>query len=74
MVPRDSFSSKIGWLVVLSLLAVYVVWGSTYLAIRVALEGFPGAQVKSNLMPPYIHLVNITRRGALPHRHDSGRG
>jgi drug/metabolite transporter (DMT)-like permease len=41
MVPRDSFSSKIGWLVVLSLLAVYVVWGSTYLAIRVALEGFP---------------------------------
>ena len=26
---------------VLALLAVYVVWGSTYLAIRVALEGFP---------------------------------
>lgn len=29
------------WLVPLSLLAVYLVWGSTYLAIRVALESFP---------------------------------
>jgi drug/metabolite transporter (DMT)-like permease len=27
--------------VVLALLAVYLVWGSTYLAIRIALEGFP---------------------------------
>jgi drug/metabolite transporter (DMT)-like permease len=27
--------------VVLALLAVYVIWGSTYLAIRIALEGFP---------------------------------
>ena len=27
--------------IVLALLAVYIVWGSTYLAIRIALEGFP---------------------------------
>lgn len=27
--------------VVLALLALYVIWGSTYLGIRVALEGFP---------------------------------
>ena len=27
--------------VILALLAVYVIWGSTYLAIRIALEGFP---------------------------------
>jgi drug/metabolite transporter (DMT)-like permease len=38
---RDSFSARFGFLVVVALLAVYVVWGSTYLAIRVALEGFP---------------------------------
>ncbi|HJU27109.1 MAG TPA: EamA family transporter, partial [Rhodanobacteraceae bacterium] len=29
------------WLVPLALLAVYVVWGSTYLGIRFALTGFP---------------------------------
>lgn len=29
------------WLVPLALLGVYVIWGSTYLAIRYALEGFP---------------------------------
>jgi drug/metabolite transporter (DMT)-like permease len=40
-VLRDSFSARSGFLVVVALLAVYVVWGSTYLAIRVALEGFP---------------------------------
>lgn len=38
---RDSFSLNVRWLVVVALLAVYLVWGSTYLAIRVALEGFP---------------------------------
>jgi drug/metabolite transporter (DMT)-like permease len=38
----DSISPARGRLgVVAALLAVYVVWGSTYLAIRVALEGFP---------------------------------
>ena len=29
------------WLVLAALLAVYVVWGSTYLAIRFALDGYP---------------------------------
>lgn len=29
------------WLIPLALLALYVVWGSTYLAIRVALESYP---------------------------------
>jgi len=39
---RDTVSSPGGRLVVATaLLAVYVVWGSTYLAIRIALEGFP---------------------------------
>jgi len=41
-VSGDSISPVRGRLgVVAALLAVYVVWGSTYLAIRVALEGFP---------------------------------
>jgi drug/metabolite transporter (DMT)-like permease len=29
------------WLIILSLLAVYLVWGSTYLALRFMVEGFP---------------------------------
>lgn len=29
------------WLIVLSLFALYLVWGSTYLAMRFAIEGFP---------------------------------
>jgi drug/metabolite transporter (DMT)-like permease len=41
-VRRDSFSLKRDRLaVVAALLAVYVIWGSTYLAIRIALEGLP---------------------------------
>jgi drug/metabolite transporter (DMT)-like permease len=39
---RDSVSPKAAWPAVAgALVAVYVVWGSTYLAIRIALEGFP---------------------------------
>ena len=39
---RVSFSFGKGVVsVLLALLAVYVIWGSTYLAIRIALEGFP---------------------------------
>lgn len=33
--------SRERWLIVLSLLALYLVWGSTYLAMRFAIEGFP---------------------------------
>jgi drug/metabolite transporter (DMT)-like permease len=27
--------------IIIALLSVYIIWGSTYLAIRIALEGFP---------------------------------
>jgi drug/metabolite transporter (DMT)-like permease len=74
-VPRDSFSSKRGWLVVLSLLAVYVVWGSTYLAIRVALEGFPPflmASVRFLLAGAVLYLVLRLRGVPGPRRHQWG--
>ena len=39
---KGSFAPAGGWLpIVAAMVAVYVVWGSTYLAIRIALEGFP---------------------------------
>jgi drug/metabolite transporter (DMT)-like permease len=39
---RDTVSSrKPGIAVVAALVTIYLVWGSTYLAIRIALEGFP---------------------------------
>ncbi|MDD5562156.1 MAG: drug/metabolite exporter YedA [Thermoanaerobaculaceae bacterium] len=39
---KGSFAPVGGWLpIVAAMGAVYVVWGSTYLAIRIALEGFP---------------------------------
>lgn len=41
MTPGSSSGKNGNLLVGLALLAVYVLWGSTYLAIRVALEGFP---------------------------------
>ena len=34
-------ASRTRGIVLLALLTVYVVWGSTYLAIKVALEGYP---------------------------------
>src|SRR5258705_10473803 len=36
---RAALGDKLG--IGLALLAVYLIWGSTYLALRVALEGFP---------------------------------
>jgi drug/metabolite transporter (DMT)-like permease len=44
--PTRKRASEVGWggqslSVWLALLAVYVIWGSTYLAIRFAIEGFP---------------------------------
>ncbi len=38
---RTSASLRSEWRVLLALLAVYVIWGSTYLAMAVALETFP---------------------------------
>lgn len=35
----NASSDRVG--VILALLAVYIIWGSTYLAIRIGLEGFP---------------------------------
>ena len=40
--PGTAASSRQGWLGVgLALLAVYLIWGSTYLAMRFAIQGFP---------------------------------
>jgi drug/metabolite transporter (DMT)-like permease len=60
---------------VLSLLAVYVVWGSTYLAIRVALEGFPPflmASVRFLLAGAVLYLVLRLRGVPGPRRHQWG--
>src|SRR5207245_9122082 len=38
--PRQSFA-RMKTLVLLAFAAVYVIWGSTYLAIRVGIESFP---------------------------------
>lgn len=38
--PASSVSPRL-WMVVLALASVYVLWGSTYLGIRFALEGYP---------------------------------
>ena len=37
----DSVARPAAWAVALALASVYLVWGSTYLAIRVGLEGYP---------------------------------
>src|SRR5437763_14570750 len=37
--PRTSKSSPLG--IVLALLALYLIWGSTYLGIRIAIESIP---------------------------------
>ncbi len=39
--PHTPIPSSSRWGVALALLLLYLVWGSTYLAMRVALEGFP---------------------------------
>mgnify|MGYP001008566444 CR=1 FL=1 len=36
-----SSSPQHRWLVIACLFAVYVIWGSTYLAMRIAVEGLP---------------------------------
>jgi drug/metabolite transporter (DMT)-like permease len=52
--------------VLLALLAVYVIWGSTYLGIRIALEGFAPFQMIGLrfLMAGAILYVVLRRRGA----------
>ena len=35
------YGNRNRWLIVFSLLALYLIWGSTYLAMRWAIEGFP---------------------------------
>lgn len=39
--PVTAALSRERWLIVLALLALYLIWGSTYLAMRFAIEGFP---------------------------------
>jgi drug/metabolite transporter (DMT)-like permease len=74
-VARDSFSSSFSWLVVVSLLAVYVVWGSTYLAIRVALGGFPPflmAALRFLLAGGVLYVVLRLRGAPAPRRRQWG--
>jgi len=60
---------------VLALLAVYVVWASTYLAIRVALEGFPPflmAGLRFVVAGGVLYLVLRLRRVPAPRRPQWG--
>jgi drug/metabolite transporter (DMT)-like permease len=39
--PADALATEARWLVPLALFSLYVIWGSTYLGIRYALESYP---------------------------------
>jgi drug/metabolite transporter (DMT)-like permease len=41
VLPADSVATEARWLVPLALFSLYVIWGSTYLGIRLALESYP---------------------------------
>ncbi len=41
IVPRATTTLRERFLIVLSLLSLYFIWGGTYLAMRIALQGFP---------------------------------
>jgi drug/metabolite transporter (DMT)-like permease len=61
--PSPASNSR---LVVLSLAAVYVIWGSTYLAMRVAVEGLPPFMMASTrfILTGTILLLFLKARGA----------
>ena len=61
------------WLILLSLLALYLVWGATYLAMRIALEGFPPflmAAVRFLLAGGILYIVMRWRGTAVPTRKE----
>jgi drug/metabolite transporter (DMT)-like permease len=63
--------SRRGWAIAAALLAVYVVWGSTYLAIRVGVEDFPPFLMGAiRMIIPGVLMIGVLRwRGvALPTR------
>lgn len=65
--------SRLG--IALALLAVYVIWGSTYLGIKVALEGFPPflmAGVRFFIAGGGLFLFLLLRGAPLPNRRQWG--
>jgi drug/metabolite transporter (DMT)-like permease len=60
--------SRRGWAIAAALLAVYVVWGSTYLAIRVGVEDFPPFLMGAiRMIIPGVLMIAVLRwRGVAP--------
>jgi drug/metabolite transporter (DMT)-like permease len=66
-----SLTSASRWGVALALFALYVIWGSTYLGMRVAMEGFPPFRMGSLrflVAGTALFLVSWARGAALPTR------
>lgn len=73
-----SLPSKRNWLSIgLALLAVYIIWGSTYLGIREALKGFPpflGAGVRFLIAGTALYVFLRVRGASNPTRRQWGGG
>jgi drug/metabolite transporter (DMT)-like permease len=66
VVPRVSTTSAPNWLVWLALATIYVVWGSTYLGIRVVVETMPpliSGGVRFMAAGAIVYAVLLARRG-----------
>ena len=71
MTPAAPATARTTPAVVAALLAVYVIWGSTYLAIRVAIEGIPPLLMAGSrfvVAGGVLYLVLRLRGGAAPTR------
>lgn len=70
-IPSEPGSNRL--LILISLLALYVVWGSTYFAMRIALQGFPPflmASVRFLLAGGFLFLVMRWRGTPMPTRKE----
>jgi drug/metabolite transporter (DMT)-like permease len=69
-------TSRQGWISIgLALLALYIIWGSTYLAMRYAIEGFPPflmAGIRFLLAGGLLLGFQLARREPLPSRKQMG--
>lgn len=69
-------ASRKGWIGIgLALLALYIIWGSTYLAMRYAIEGFPPflmAGIRFLLAGTLLVGFQLVRRQPLPSRKQMG--
>ncbi|HEU5199896.1 MAG TPA: drug/metabolite exporter YedA [Ktedonobacterales bacterium] len=67
-----ALTSRQGWIGVgLALLALYIIWGSTYLAMRYAIEGFPPflmAAIRFLIAGTLLFGFHLARREPLPSR------